>query len=754
VIRNVPDDSNHRRRLIRDVVALLALGACIIGVHSSHLSIPLALNAGPLPLTAHHDNLDGAAPLRIEAARQWTRGHIPLWNPYKRAGMPLAADTTAGALYPGNAPFLWMHLPQGEGSAGDATALRADADSPFRTMDLVAVLHALLAGLFMYVFLAAIGLERPARVLGALVFACSGTMGWFAAWYIQIQNSAVWLPLILAAVHFASSDPHNPARAASDQRDASDPARPAIIAARRAKWIAVGAFAVALQWLAGFPELSFYSGLVAVAYGASLLGGERGLRPVAVVASIYVAGILLAAVQLVPALELQSLSRRPGSLPLEVFQSLAATPSMVLGWIIPSTASGMEFPPAAAYHFGAAAVAAALAGLFSRTRIALFFVLLMITGFLLSIGDATPVSAWAWHVPVLSAFRHPFKHLFELSFAMAGLSALGASKMLAFAPSARWPRIAVALAIVATAVSLRINEAPLIAGNPANADISGARPAIADDLDPGARVLTPRHFFLKRDPSFLLGDYGTEFEVPAVHGAGPYLWSELAAATGMVEEEVTFRRGFFAASDRTLALLSCPYVIQTRRGEAFWPPLDRAVYRIASEYPDARLARRDDALARFRFVSVVRCGNAAEIDASLQTGAPDPAATALVSCEGSALPPGPVAAIASMPKIVDERPGHIVLETEVPAGANGFLVISQADLPGWHATTDGKAAVIRRVHGLVQGIEVPAGTSRVELDYWPRTFAIGAATSAATALLLLVAIAVSGTRRERHTRGS
>ncbi len=741
MIPDVPAESNPRSKVIREAVALLALAACILGVHSSHL-------AGPLPLTAHHDNLDGAAPLRIEAARQWTHGHIPLWNPYKRAGMPLAADTTAGALYPGNAPFLWMQFPQGAGGAGDAAALRTDAGSPFRTMDVVAVLHALLAGLFMYVFLGAIRLERPARVFGALVFACSGTMGWFAAWYIQIQNSAVWLPLILAAVHLASSDSHDLAR------PADDPARRAGNPARRATWIAVGAFAVALQWLAGFPELSFYSGLIAVAYSASLLGGERRFKPVTAVLSIYVAGMLLAAVQLLPALELESLSRRPGSLSLEVFQSLAATPSMVLGWIVPSTASGMEFPPAAAYHFGAAAVAAALAGLFSRTRIALFFVLLMITGFLLSIGDATPVSAWAWHVPLLSAFRHPFKHLFELSFAVAGLSALGASKVLAFAPSARWPRVAIATAIVATAISLRINEAPLIAGNPANADISGARPAIAADLDPGARVLTPRHFFLKRDPSFLLGDYATEFEVPAVHGAGPYLWSELAAATGMVEEEVTFRRGFFAASDRTLALLSCPYVIQTRRGEAFWPPLDAAVYRIASEYPDARLARRDDALARFRFVSSVRCGNAAEIDASLQTGAPDPAVTALVPCEGSVLPPAPITVIASTPKVVDERPGHVVLETGVPPGANAFLVVSQADLPGWHATTDGKDAAIRRVHGLVQGIEIPGGTSRVELDYWPRTFAIGAATSAATALLLLVVIALSAARRGRHARGS
>jgi len=172
------------KQMLAEAAPVVALVACIAWVHAPTL-------LGNAHLTAHHDNLDGAAPLRVEAARQWRSGHVPLWNPWKRTGMPLLADTTAGAVYPGNFPFVFV-----------SSSPSGSTDSPvFRAMDQVAALHALLAGLFMYAFLRVIALGAPASLLGALVYACSGTMGWFAAWYIQIQNSVVWLPLVLAAVH-------------------------------------------------------------------------------------------------------------------------------------------------------------------------------------------------------------------------------------------------------------------------------------------------------------------------------------------------------------------------------------------------------------------------------------------------------------------------------------------------------------------------------------------------------------------------
>lgn len=691
----------------RTVVLAFALAATVLAVHA------------PWPganLTAHHDNLDGAAPLRVEAARQWRSGQVPLWNPYKRAGMPLLADTTAGAIYPGNFPFLL---------AGDPATAPDGESVVFRAMDRVAAMHAVLAALAMFAFLKGAGLGRAAAFFGGLVYGACGTMGWFAAWYIQIQNSVAWLPLVLLAVQRASS------------REA-----------HFLRWTTVGGASVAMQFFAGYPETSFYSGLLAIGYAASLSTRDERWRPFAAVGAVYTAGLLLAAVQLLPAVELQLASRRPGSLDLAAFQSLPASLAMVKGWAVPSAGTPFDFPPAAATHFGVAAVVAAAAGVLAQTRLAAYFTIVLLTGFLLAVGPATPVSEWAWHVPGLSAFRHPFKHLFEVSFAIAGLAATGLSLATTRRPRPSWATPVSATVVVFTAVVLRINQAALVAGNPASVDVSGRTPGLVAKLEPGWRTMTLRQVFQKRDPSFLIGDYPSQFGVEAVHGAGPYLWTPLAEATGLVEEETTFRRGLFGASDRTLALLSCRYVVQTRAGKGLAPAVDPDAYRPVLQAPDLQVVERSDALPRVRFVSSVRCADAQEIRASLSGTGADPRDIALLDCAPQDTVPAVRGADGLSVQVVEERAGHLALSTNVPAGDSAFLVVSQSAMPGWTASADGVDVEVRRVHGLVQGLLLPGKTTRVELSYAPASGKAGAGASAVALLLLLGGCALPPRRRD------
>jgi hypothetical protein len=74
------------------------------------------------------------------------------------------------------------------------------------------------------------------------------------------------------------------------------------------------------------------------------------------------------------------------------------------------------------------------------------------------------------------------------------------------------------------------------------------------------------------------------------------------------------------------------------------------------------------------------------------------------------------------------------LELTAHAASSGLLVLSEFYYPGWRATVNGKDAAIYRVDGSLRAIAVPAGVSKVALDYAPRTVYAGAALSLAAFL--------------------
>jgi uncharacterized membrane protein YfhO len=57
------------------------------------------------------------------------------------------------------------------------------------------------------------------------------------------------------------------------------------------------------------------------------------------------------------------------------------------------------------------------------------------------------------------------------------------------------------------------------------------------------------------------------------------------------------------------------------------------------------------------------------------------------------------------------------------------------DVPGWHATIDGRPLALESSSVFGFSASVPAGTHLIELRYWPSTFSVG---------LVLALIAVVG----------
>jgi hypothetical protein len=176
--------------------------------------------------------------------------HLPWWNPYEATGMPLLGETQAAALFP-------------------PTLLTAFSNGQLYEH----VLLELIAGICTYRLLRRIGVARLAALAGGVAFALNGKFAWFADAGV---NPLPFLPMLLLGIERAFD---------------------ATRSRRRAGWRLL-ALAGALSIYAGFPEVAYIDGLMAVVWVGWRCGclerRELG-RFLAKVGLGGVAGLLLAA---------------------------------------------------------------------------------------------------------------------------------------------------------------------------------------------------------------------------------------------------------------------------------------------------------------------------------------------------------------------------------------------------------------------------------------------------------------------------
>lgn len=145
---------------------------------------------------------------------------LPLWNPYNFSGVPLLANFQTGAFYPLSIIFFIV---------------------PFEyAWTFLVVLQLLLSGLFLYLYLSYIKINKFASILGAVAFVFSGFSVSWLEWNTILQV-AVWLPLILLATEH-------------------------LIKKLTWKWVYVFIFAEVSAIFAGHLQLLFYTLTISNAY--------------------------------------------------------------------------------------------------------------------------------------------------------------------------------------------------------------------------------------------------------------------------------------------------------------------------------------------------------------------------------------------------------------------------------------------------------------------------------------------------------
>jgi Bacterial membrane protein YfhO len=375
-------------------------------------------------------------PLRVAAANIIRAGYLPLWNPYIFSGMPLHGAAQAGLLFPLN----WSYLV---------------FSAPIATNVMMLATY-MLAALGSYLYARRSG----SLVTGAIVTSLAWQWSSFLITHIghtNILQTAAMLPWILWAID------------GYGMRNS------------RSRGVLL-ALLVAVQCFTGHQQTFAYSLMVAAAY-AIVMAHRPHRSPERKTAYhrslVFVAaGILLAAVQIVPTFEMLRNSPR-ASISYSYFTAFSLPPRFVLTLLAPYLMGGGDgllfrapyvgptFYGEYAAYVGVISVMLALVALLIRPdKRTKFWAIVVAVGLVLALGSYAPFGLYKliYFVPVLNLFRVPARHLMEVDFALAVLAGRAVSSLItARADLQAMRRVKIAsIAVIALAVLI------VTLGRPAN----------------------------------------------------------------------------------------------------------------------------------------------------------------------------------------------------------------------------------------------------------------------------------------------
>lgn len=207
---------------------------------------------------------------RAEAfVRVLAQGSLPLWNPYVAFGEPLLANPYMQVLYPAT----WLHL----------------LVSPWWWWAGMVVAHLLVTGAGAYRLARRLGTSRVGAFVAGATWLCSGPLVSLVTLGHHLIGAA-WIPWVLATSDVAA-------------------------ASRRARDVTVAGVVLALQILAGSPDMSALAVVLAMANALrhidwSAWGGRYNRRLVLAVGLTLTLGLGLSAAQWLPTLELAARASR------------------------------------------------------------------------------------------------------------------------------------------------------------------------------------------------------------------------------------------------------------------------------------------------------------------------------------------------------------------------------------------------------------------------------------------------------------
>lgn len=696
------------------------------------------------------------------AAQSLAEGYLPLWDPFHAGGYPFLHNPQASFFYPPT----WLALLLSE-------RLR---------FTYWIVLHIWLSGLGMLLFVRAMGGHWLGAVLASLSFAFSHYIAVRAqAGHLGLMATNAWFPWLLLATAWSVQK----------------------ATFRSATMVGI---IWALSALAGHSTSLLYINLGWVLFLLFLMTSQRPALVLRQTSVAVLVGLALSAAQLLPTLEFALMSTRVAQSDLAFAMSYSLPFGQLMTLLAPDTFGGpVGWPPywgplnywELTYYAGILPIVALILTLYRPSRLAIFYLCLLVLTIMLAIGQYGFLYESFYHwLPPFRLARAPARAMFLAIFVLCGLLgetishwermpwAQRITGLHRFAPVAYVCAglvVAGLFALVASSTTALNGPTELLphfllkAGSSLALLLIGAILLVAY-LRTGNEQVKRRHSLAIALVLFVILDLfpaGFKFLDDMPVGPDP-LWRTAQTIIGdqpvrvltwdaphYLENDATrvgvaSARGYnplqFEPYVQLVALADSPasaiYDLLAVTHILSWQPLNLPGDEIALIHQSANgyVYQRPSALPLARLVTDVQVipEDTAALEAT-RIASWDPATTVILNEEpGCRLTAAPRDS-SSQVRIIERRPGYWLVETESLNPA--ILVMSETAFPGWRVKVNDLDTPWYTAYTALRAVCVAAGTQRVEWKFDPWTVKMGMAISLFIMFMLTAAAFPSIYRR-------
>jgi uncharacterized membrane protein YfhO len=661
------------------------------------------------------DMRDVFIPLESFFREQQLQGHIPSWNPAVSFGFPVLASAQIGFFYP--PLFVLRFLPI------------------FLELPLVIILHVAAMVIGTFLFARRLSMSKEAAFLSAISFTLSQFV-WQHITHLNIFLAIAWFPWQIWAVHILFQ---------KQKINVKD--------------IAVLGTLFGIPLLIGQLQIQIFMMMIALLYGFTIRWkqGFRTLSSLGICISIGLISILLASVQLLPTLELATLSSRSTSEGFDIVRAnqhsypLYHLPTLLFPRFYgnDNTYWGKRLEIEYGSYIGVIPLILAVWAMWNRKKgDSLFFPLLALITFLLALGSLSPFRLIGLE-PSLWFFSAPARWLLFTTFASSILAGFGFDAIWNTIVSAKKFFKASAIVILSFImignVILYISTIPFheklssMVASAKHSSISFASPYTYVTIL--SMIAFPFVLQTRNAKRNIIGLVALDLIVIATTTTPLLPWNKILAAPTTIHELpsdvrehstriYSLRDGgdtgayFTNPSSRAddtkreqqrqllLPMISSQFGIYGIE----WPAsLDIQEQAAALEqlHPNEPYAIENEALADELTIGSV-LSPSQDVSVHIQQRTPKPR---IELVDGSAT-------------IVSERPSSITIQTN--SSKDSTLIVRDTWYPGWHAYVDGIDVSIEKSPLFFRSVEVRSGKHTVEMKYIPTSLYIGGGISLAT----------------------